>query len=145
MKKKKAGKYHKVYFAHSMSAYETPHERKAIKAIERWLVNDYGLPRIEVVNPGDPKIMDAVAVLYPLAGMGLFDAIAVKSLMVFAMPFKDGIYGAGVHSEVAAADRAGRQTFSVDPKTYEINRLDFRAMTALSPNETRARIDAKVL
>lgn len=129
----------RVYFAHPMSTYGTFSEKLALKAIAKrfkgW----------KIINPSDEEIVGAVRVLYPLAGMDLFDVIVSKADAVVAMPFKDGLHGAGVFSELTAANRARVPLYLISAfPDKAISELDYRSVVAASVNETRARINCKI-
>jgi hypothetical protein len=124
----------RIYFAHPMSEYGTLLEKNAIAKISEMFPTD------QIVNPNSPDITSAVKTLYPLMGMDLFDSIARNSDMVVAMPFPDGKFGAGVYSEVAAAQRAGKKIMVIYPQDLEIHNLNFFNVEGLSVSETRERI-----
>lgn len=126
----------RLYFAHPMSEYRTPLERKALAAIRK------RFPKHEVVNPSDPIFCAAVDTLYPLTGFDLFDAVARYSNVVVAMPFSDYVHGAGVFSEIASAQRGGAKLFEIDPSTLRIKTLEFKKVRSLSVEQTKKRIKA---
>ena len=123
----------RLYFAHSMSTYGTPRERRALKLLRS------RYPNFEIVNPGAKRWQKHVEFFYPLCGMGLFDLIAARCDLVAAMPFAaDGAYGAGVYSEILSAHRAGVKLVRVNPDA--IAPLDFTEAVPLSVARTRYRI-----
>lgn len=123
-----------IYFAHAMSTYGTIKEKKAIQTIQkRWVK---GI----VLNPGDPAWEPHVRFLYPMCGMGMFNLIAQRADMIIAMPFQDGKFGAGVYSELAAANQMSIPMFLIDPKDFDISSLNFMDAQPLSVAETRARL-----
>lgn len=136
----------KLYFAHPINTYGTPLEQNMLKIIRD------RFPDHEIVNPSDRVHVDAVEAIRakdPKANvMPYFIALVDSCATVVALPFGDGMLGAGVWAEVNQVYRnAGDVWLIIDPANClivnvprESQGADCVPRTRLSVEETRARI-----
>ena len=118
-----------IYFAHPISAYNSPIEAQAIQVLER--------AGFVVVNPSDPVHAEACG-----SDMTLWTALAGTCDAVAMLGFEDGAIGAGVAKEVATVHGQGKPVFKVaqDGKAFVPLAQWPGDEVILSVDETRARI-----
>lgn len=135
----------KLYFAHPINTYGTPLERELLARIaDRF-------PGYEIVNPSDQIHKDEVARLKkddPKANVMPYFITLVGSCQVgVVLPFRDGMWGAGVWAEADQIYQNGGEVWVIDPGNYEVMNIppesqgaSFVPRVRLTVEETRARI-----
>ena len=128
-----------LYFAHPINTYHTPLEAELLKRISR------KFRHATVLNPGDTTHEEAVREMKksdPMANvMRYFVGLVHSCNALVALPFLDGMWGAGVYKEALVAQERGLTVWQIDPTTKKIARLGLLpADRVLSIEETRSRV-----
>ena len=125
----------KAHFGHPMNTYGTDIERKLIDIIENHFP-DYNLD-----NCNQPYHQEAAKKLREETGrpMEYFfkKFIPYMSLGIF-LPYKDGMFGAGVYDEAVQMDQEGKPIFQIDYKGI-ITEMQLDDSKRLSISETQSR------
>lgn len=99
-----------IYYAHPMSWYGTDHEKADLQEIRlEW-------PGIEIINPSDPKHVEAAQAIYARGGtsaevMVYFEDLVAGAEALVYRSFSDGKLGAGVSKEILTAHVNNRPIF----------------------------------
>jgi len=124
----------KIYFAHPISHYDTPHEAKCLKRIKEWAKEVFsGRKKIEILNPNQRVHQEA----YQTKGFRHFDALVRSCDIIVAVSFHDGEWGAGVYRELQQQNIHDCYSLTNDMK---ISPLDYRDIRPLSIRETSHRV-----
>ncbi len=128
-----------LYFAHPINTYHTPLEAELLKRISR------KFRHATVLNPGDATHEEVVREMKksdPTANvMGYFVGLVHSCNALVALPFLDGMWGAGVHKEAMIAHERGLTVWEIDPVTKKISHVSIPpADKVLSIEETRNRV-----
>ena len=128
-----------VYFAHPINTYGTPLEVELQRKISR------KFRHATVINPGDATHEEVVREMKksdPTTNvMGYFVGLVHSCNALVALPFLDGMWGAGVFKEALIAHERGLTVWEIDPITKKISkRSSLPTDKMLSIEETRSRV-----
>jgi len=125
-----------VYFAHPINSYGTKLEPELIKKIELYF------KICDVENPNQKKHHDECKRRKD-AGLNVmeyfFKEVIPGCAACVCLPFRDGLFGAGIYGEAEIFHQQGKRIFSISPDG-EIKEIKFKDMIGLSIEKTRERI-----
>lgn len=106
-------KKQKLYFAHPVNVYDEPIEQQMISLVQAWF------PDYEIENPNQPCHQKGYTEWKEKYGNGMryFYEIVLPSCKAgcVAMPFLDGLLGAGVAGEVIWYLARNMRTYLIEP------------------------------
>ena len=122
-----------IYFAHPVSDYDKPRERKCLELISSQFKG------VEILNPNQQCHNDAYR---NGGGMDYFEKLVLSCDILVMVPFEDYEYGMGVWREAESCANHGGKVFALLPGLNTISEIDFKDIRPLSINETRKRVKA---
>jgi len=125
----------KIHFGHPIGTYGTAIESKLINIIVK------SFPEFELDNCNQPHHQKAAKKFEKKTGetMGYFFKIFIPKMSVGVfLPYRDGMFGAGVYDEAFQMFQEGKQVFEIDYKG-KISTMQPDYSRRLSIPETRKR------
>ena len=132
----------KIYFGHPVNVYDTELEQVLIRLISQ------RFPQFDIENPNQKHHSDGYAEWKRTTGNGMdyyFQAVLPECHAGIFLPFRDGMWGAGVYQEARFLAEQGR---SIHQITFDGFISPVCNINILTVDETRARIrtpDEKII
>jgi hypothetical protein len=130
-----------IYFAHPINTYNTELEEQCMQLIEETFPDEF------IFNPSEDRVVNRFNEFrkkYPDTYMDFFKQLVRRCDKIVALPFRDGMIGAGIWLEVTEhyLTKGDVEIYCINPFSGQIGTVSYEAINSrkLSIEETRARI-----